>query len=70
MLSWLFGKFWDASPRFTSETVWNHVMEEDGIELIRVELDRIADAIEGIHYHICDCEDGEDSFLFPAEGCC
>jgi hypothetical protein len=46
MISWLFRKFWRESPRFASETVWSSFNEEDGIETIRVQLDRIATALE------------------------
>lgn len=46
LITWLFRKFWRASPSFNSETAWNTVQEEDAYEGIRYELERIADALE------------------------
>lgn len=60
MLSWIFRKFWSEAPRFQSEEIWSPEMEEDGIWVIYQELRRIAEALEGIHYHVCDCEDCDD----------
>lgn len=46
MISWLFRKFWREAPTFDHETVWSSFNEEDGIETIRMQLDRIATALE------------------------
>ncbi len=46
MLKWIFRKFWDQAPRMVSDSIWNHVMEDDATELIRHELERIADTLE------------------------
>jgi len=45
MITWLFRKFWRASPSFMCETQWNMVQEEDAWEGIRYQLERIADAL-------------------------
>jgi len=37
--------FWRHAPR-NHETVWSSFNEEDGIEVLRSELGRIADALE------------------------
>jgi hypothetical protein len=41
IMSW----FWRHAPR-SQETVWSSFNEEDGIEVLRSELGRIADALE------------------------
>jgi len=46
MITWLFRKFWKAAPSFRSETAWNMEDESDAWEGIRVQLERIADALE------------------------
>ena len=35
-----------SAPNFDKETVWSSFNDEDGIETIRVQLDRIATALE------------------------
>ncbi len=47
ILKWLFGKFWENAPRH-HETVWSSFHEEDGIEIIAMELRRIADSLESM----------------------
>jgi len=46
MITWLFRKFWRAAPSFRSETQWNMADEGDAWEGVRVELERIANALE------------------------
>jgi len=41
IMSW----FWREAPR-SHETVWSSFNEEDGIEVLRIQLRRIADALE------------------------
>jgi len=43
MMRW----FWRYAPRH-HETVWSSFNEEDGIEVLRVELRRIAEALEDL----------------------
>jgi len=43
MMRW----FWRHAPRH-HETVWSSFNEEDGIEVLRVELNRIAEALEDL----------------------
>ena len=57
MLRWLFRKFWEDAPRSRGGEIWSPEMQEDGVWVVYQELHRIAEALEGIHYHICDCED-------------
>ena len=45
ILRWLFRKFWEYAPRH-HETIWSSANEDDGIEVIRIELARIATTLE------------------------
>jgi len=49
MITWLFRRFvrifWDEYSHPPTETQWNMVQEEDAWEGIRIQLERIADAL-------------------------
>jgi len=47
ILKWLFRKFWEHAPRH-HETVWSSFHEEDGIEVLRFQLEFIGYQLERI----------------------